>query len=84
MDEDRLPLSERLLIVLHNLSAINSEVAKRPEELAQILQASAEEVDQILDRHVSEGYAMSFTASDGMRRYYLTGVGIIRACSFFS
>jgi metal-responsive CopG/Arc/MetJ family transcriptional regulator len=77
-------LSEKLLINLHNLCATSGEMARRPDELAQMLQADVNEVNQILDRHVSEGYAVVFTDHEGKRRYYLTSRGIIRVCSLFS
>jgi hypothetical protein len=49
-----------------------------------MLQVDVNEVTQILDRHVSEGYAVSFTDHEGNRRYHLTSRGIIRVCSLFS
>jgi len=79
-----LPLSERLLISLHNLCATSGEMAKKSGELAQILQTSADEVNQSLDRHVSDGYVSAFYDNEGNRRFYLTGTGIIRVCSLFS
>jgi len=59
-------------------------MAKKPDELAQVLQTNVNEVNQILDRYESEGYTISFIDNEGNRRHYLTGVGIIRACSFFT
>jgi len=82
--EENLPLSERLLLILHNLCAANREMAKKSDDLAQVLHTNVNEVNQILDRHESEGYTMSFTDNEGNRRHYLTGVGIIRVCSLFT
>jgi hypothetical protein len=79
-----LPLSERLLISLHNLCATRGEMAKKSGELAQILQASTDEVNQSLDRHVSDGYVAAFCDNEGNRRFYLTSMGIIRVCSLFT
>ncbi len=79
-----LPLSMRVLLILHNLCATNQEMAKKPDELAQVLQTNVNEVNQILDRHVSEGYAVSFTDNEGNRRYCLTGTGMIKVCTLFT
>jgi hypothetical protein len=84
LTEHDLPLSERLLISLHNLCATSGDMAKKSEELAQMLQTSIEEVDRNLDKHVSGGYVASFYDNEGNRRFYLTSTGIIRVCSLFS
>jgi hypothetical protein len=79
-----LRLSERLLMSLHNLCATNGDMARKSEELAQILQTSIDEVNQNLDKHISSGYVASFYDNEGNRRSYLTNTGIIRVCSLFS
>ncbi len=79
-----LPLSERLLISLHNLCATSNQMAVRSDELARILQVDVNEVNQNLDRHVSEGYVLAYHDNEGNRRFYLTNTGIIRVCSLFS
>ena len=84
LSEYDLPLSERLLITLHNLCATNGDMAKKSSELAQILQVNTNEVDQNLDRHVSDGYVAAYNDNEGNRRVYLTNTGIIRVCSLFS
>ena len=84
MNEYDLPLSERLLITLHNLCATSGNMAKKSGELAQILQTSIDEVNQNMDKHVSDGYVAAFTDNEGNRRFYLTNTGIIRVCSLFS
>jgi hypothetical protein len=84
LTEYDLPLSERLLISLHNLCATSGDMAKKSEELAQMLQRSVDEVNQNLDKQISGGYVASFYDNDGNRRFYLTNNGIIRVCSLFS
>lgn len=84
MSEGNLPLSERILMVLHNLGATYRDSAKKSTELAASLQSGAEETSRILDKYESEGYAKSFVDGSGSRRYYLTGFGIIRICSYFT
>jgi len=77
-------LSERLLISLHNLCATSGEMARKSEDLAQILQADINAVNQNLDKHVSDGYVAAYHDHEGSRRFYLTSTGIIRVCSLFS
>jgi DNA-binding MarR family transcriptional regulator len=84
LNEYDLPLSERLLITLHNLCATSGEMARKGGELAEILHAGMNEVNQNLDKHVSDGYVATFTDNEGNRRVYLTNTGIIRVCSLFS
>lgn len=84
MSEKGLPISERLLLALHNLCATHPDMAKKPDELAQVLQIDRNEVVSHLNKHETEGYAKSFTDNEGNKRYYLTGTGIIKVCSVFT
>ena len=84
LNEYDLPLSERLLIILHNLCATSGEMARKTGELTEILHTGMDEVNQNLDKHVSSGYVATFTDNEGHRRFYLTNTGIIRVCSLFS
>lgn len=79
-----LPLSERILISLHNLCATSNQMAVMSDELARILQVDVNEVNQNLDRFISEGYISAYNDNEGNRRFYLTSTGIIRVCSLFS
>ncbi len=84
MSEGNLPLSERILIFLHNLGATYRDSAKKSTEITASLQSDAEETSRILDKYEYEGYAKSFVDGSGIRRYYLTRFGIIRICSYFT
>jgi len=84
VSERELPLPERILMTLHNLCATYRDSAKKSTELAESLQIDAGETDRILSKYESEGYTKSFIDSSGNRRYYLTGAGIIRICSYFT
>jgi DNA-binding PadR family transcriptional regulator len=84
LNEHELPLSERILITLHNLGATTADMAKKADELAQFVQADINEINPILDRLVSEGYASSLINGGGNKKHYLTRTGIIRVCSLFS
>lgn len=79
-----LPLSERVLISLHNLCATSGQMAVKSDEVARALQAGVNEVNQNMERYVNEGYVSAFHDNDGNRRFFLTSRGIIRVCSLFS
>jgi DNA-binding PadR family transcriptional regulator len=79
-----LPLSERVLQMLHNLCATSPELARRVEELAQVLHVDAGELERILDDYKRQGFAESYTDNEGKKKYYLTGSGIIKICAIFT
>lgn len=79
-----MPLSEKILQTLHNLCATAPDLARRSEELAQVLQIDLGEVERILDNYKSEGFAESLTDNEGKKRYYVTGRGIIKVCALFT
>jgi DNA-binding MarR family transcriptional regulator len=84
LGEKALPISERVLMALHNMCATDPGMAKKSDELAQVLEIDRNQVDDLLNRQESEGYAKSFTDNEGNKRYYLTGTGIIKVCSVFT
>ena len=84
LTEYDLPLAERLLISLHNLCDTSSDVAKKSEELAQMLQTSIGEVNQNFGQHIFGGHVASFYDNEGNRRFYTTNTGITRVCALFS
>jgi len=79
-----LPLPERILQTLHNLCATSPDLARRSEELSQVLQVDQNELEKILDDYKAQGFAESFADSEGKKRYYLTGSGIIKICAIFT
>jgi len=81
---EELPLSEKILQTLHNLCATAPDLARKSEELSQILQIDVNEVEKILDNYKSEGFTESFFDNEGKKRYYLTGRGIIKVCALFT
>jgi DNA-binding MarR family transcriptional regulator len=81
---EELPISEKLLQTLHNLCATAPELARRSEELAQVMQLDLHEVEKILDGYKAEGFAESYQDNEGKRKYYLTGSGIIKVCALFT
>jgi len=81
MLREELPISEKILQTLHNLCATAPDLARRSEELAQVMQLDINEVERILDNYGLEGHLESFTDNEGKKRYYLTGRGIIKVCA---
>jgi len=81
---EELPLSEKLLQTLHNLCATAPDLARRSEELSQVLQIDLGEAERILDNYKAQGFAESFMDNEGKKRYYLTGSGIIKVCALFT
>ena len=84
MSEGEFPLPEMVLMTLHNLCATYEELAKKPNELTEYLRVDLSEIERILSIYQSEGYVKSLVDSEGNRRYYLTGAGIIKVCSSFT
>lgn len=81
---DELPFPEKVLQTLHNLCATAADLARTSEEIARIMQCDQWEIENILDRHKSEGFAESFIDNEGRKRYYVTARGIIKVCSLFT
>jgi len=67
-----LPLSEKILQTLHNLCATAPDLARRSEELAQVMQLDLTEVERILGNYGLEGYLESFTDNEGKKWYYFS------------
>lgn len=79
-----LPLSEKILQTLHNLCGTAPDLARRSEELSQVLQVDLGELERIMDNYKLQGFAESFVDNEGKKRYYLTGSGIIKVCGLFT
>ncbi len=79
-----LPISEKILQTLHNLCATAPDLARRSEELSQVMGVDLNELERILDNFKTEGFTQSFTDNEGKKRYYLTGSGIIKVCALFT
>jgi predicted transcriptional regulator len=81
---EELPLAEKVLQTLHNLCATAPDLARRSEELSQVLQLDLGEVERILNNYKAEGFVERFTDNEGKNRYYVTGPGIIKVCALFT
>jgi hypothetical protein len=81
---EELPISEKILQTLHNLCATAPDLARKSEELSQVLHVDLGELERILENYKVEGFAESFLDGEGKKRYYLTGSGIIKVCALFT
>jgi len=81
---EELPIPEKVLQTLHNLCATAPDLARRSEELSQVLQIDLGEVERILDNYKADGFVESFVDNEGKKRYYVTGSGIIKVCALFT
>jgi hypothetical protein len=78
------PEELRVLVLLHVLGATDRQRAILRRELLSVLRISVEKLRVLLQRLVDLGYLEAFRDSYRRLRYYLTGQGIIKACSLFS
>jgi DNA-binding PadR family transcriptional regulator len=81
---EELPFPDKVLQTLHNLCATAPDLARRSEDISRLLQTNQGEIENILDKYKSEGFADSFFDNEGKKRYYLNGRGIIKVCSLFT
>jgi len=81
---EELPFPDKVLQTLHNLCATAPDLARRSEDVARLLGISTVEIENILDKYKTEGFAESFMDNEGKKRYYLNGRGIIKVCSLFT
>jgi predicted transcriptional regulator len=78
------PLTDRVLHLLHNLAAVNPGNAKSVTELAQLTQEPAETIQSLLREEETSGHVKSLRDGNTELRYYLTGLGILRAASMLT
>jgi glycogen(starch) synthase len=81
---DHYPEELRILVLLHILGAVDSQHAKTVKELSDTLQISIERVRRLLQQLLDLDHVETSTDSLRRLRYYLTKIGIIKACSLFS
>ncbi len=84
MSEEQLPPADRILLRLHNFGIVSEKVGKTGDELVQMTGITVAQLREILGRHEAAGYLASIVDQRGARRYFLTGMGIIRVSSAFT
>ena len=75
---------QRLLVFLHNIGAVIGRPGKTVEELATAMGMRPEEVEEMILDQINSGYLEYSTDEKGIRRYKLTGRGIIRVSSLYT
>jgi len=78
------PLTDEVLHALHNLAAVNPKNARTLPELAVATQEPAEQIRDMLETEEQTGHVKSVTSPRSEERYYLTGLGILRAVSMLT
>lgn len=78
------PLTDRVLHLLHNLAAVSPDNAKPLTDLAQLTQEPAETIQRLLIEEEAFGHVKTLKDGDTDPRYYLTGLGILRAASMLT
>lgn len=84
MYEENIPTPEKLLLLMHNLCIVRPEIAKTSEELSKTLRIAVDHTLTILHGFERDGYVTSHTDQNGRRKFYLTGLGILKVCSSFT
>jgi len=79
-----MPLSDRVLLTMHNMCLVRPEISKTAEEIARAIQLSIDNVLSTLHGQEADGYVKSYLDADGVKKFYLTGSGILKVCSSFS
>ena len=82
--ENDLPISEKFLLIMHNLCIVKPEIAKSGEEIAKSIHMVVDSVLRLLSIHEENGYVKSFQDNSGARRFYLTSVGILKVCTIYT
>jgi len=78
------PLRDRLLHLLHNLAAVSPDNAKSLGELAQLTREPSETIQNLLKEEETTGHVKSLSYGKTELRYYLTGLGVLRAASMLT
>lgn len=83
MSERKLPISDRLLLLMHNLGIVDEKRSQTADELRRTTKIPVQELVNSLRKHEESGYVKGTNDQKAMR-YFLTGKGIIRVSSTFT
>ena len=84
IDDQELPIPDKLLLTLHNNCIVRPEIATSVEEISNLINLTLDNTLGILKNHEERGYLKSYIDQMGIKRYYLTSLGIIKVCSSFT
>ena len=82
--ERDLSSSDKLLLAMHNMCIVKPDGAKCEREISNVINLAEDHVVELLKIHEKHGYVKSYTDPMGMKRFYLTSLGIIKICSSFT
>lgn len=83
-ENEELGEAEKILLLMHNLSLVNREIAWTSLEMAKNASISENDLISTLKQLEGRGYIRGFNDADGARKYYLTGMGIIKISTEFT
>ncbi len=78
-----VPEEFRVLSMMHNIGAITPERSLSPEELAQWTEIDASTVKAHLQK-LREGGYVEFVDVEGIQKYHVTRVGIMKVLTLYS
>ena len=84
MNDSDLSPQQKLLLAMHNTGAIMGKSGKTVEELAGLTGISMEDTTRLIADHTAAGYLGEAVEEGGVKKYFLTGRGIIRVSSLFT
>lgn len=69
---------------MHNTSAVRPKNSRSSLDLSKIVQIPDTEILTILEEFEKQGYVKSLLDSQNAKKFYLTGKGILKVCSYFT
>ena len=83
-EDGNLGEDDKILLLMHNLSLVHREIAWTSLEIAKNASISEDYLISMLKQLEARGYVRSFSDADGEKKYYLTGIGIIKISTEFT
>jgi glycogen(starch) synthase len=81
---EEYPEEMRVLLLMHILGSVDRENAKRPAELAELLEIGVTRLHGLLQKLLESGYVTYYRDNLRRLRYFLTKLGSVKVCSAFS
>jgi hypothetical protein len=77
-------VQQKLLVFLHNAGVVVGKPGRSVDELVQLTGIGRDELEEIIQSQLTSGYLEFSTDESGVKRYKLTGRGIIRVSSLYT
>jgi DNA-binding MarR family transcriptional regulator len=84
MPEPESQVDFEILLQLHNMAAVEPEKAVEARDVAKILLMKIEDLTSKLASLITQGYVALSQDEAGLKKFYLTRLGIIKVASTFS